>query len=407
MACLWLSISTANLSRFSKVISQHFREILKGQKALQYLFIFFVSLIPNIACSQSPFSSFNPAIPQTNSMVINVNAFTANNVVPLKAIFFDEDWDDPIRIKNRNNLDIFWKADAGIIYKGWRLAGFYRGELFLSANKDTVEILRMIRTKQKLPAGKTFNIDLEATGFSAKGIEISKNVNCGRIIEGLSIGATARYMKGEMIQAANINGVVTPTGTKTYDFDLSVDYNYDINFLYKRRDMSSPEGYGYGFDIGLSYIFSDKIKADILFMDLFGRMHWRNVPYTTADVTSRVREFDEDGYMKFRPTIRGFEGFRDFEQKIPIKTDMTVKYDDGSFILGSTINFIGSRPLYWINGGYRLSDNFAIDADYNTNYKAIGLGLIYRESRLRIYSDNVNWKKAGAMGLIFSFVIKW
>lgn len=355
------------------------------------------------ALAQSPVSGFNPAelVDALDCIFIDERAFAGNNALPLRALFFDK-WEGPFSPGARNNLDAYWKADTGLISHGWRIAGFYRGELFAETNKDTIEILRMINLEQELPVGREFKIDLKGEGFSAYGIETSKAINLDRFVTGLAVGFTARYMTGEKIQEGTIKGDATATGPESYDFDLSLDYIYDENLIYKRRDAVPGTGDGYSFDIGARYDFSKKLRGEVLVRDLLGRIYWRDVPYTTADATSDVTSFDEDGYQVYRPTISGYESYKDFTQKIPLKTDLVLIYKDGPYTVRPTVNFIEDRPLYWIDLGYRVTEKSSVNAGYNTNYRAFSIGASYKNALLSFYSSDIDLNRTNAIGLTLS-----
>lgn len=377
------------------------------------LTILLLSAFPliSLAFAQSPISGFNPAtlVDSRNSVFIDARTFWADNALPLQAIFLDKGWEGPFRPEDTNNLDVFWKTDAGIIYGGWRLAGFHRGEIFIEANKDSVEILRRLNLKQELPVGRTFDIDLKARGFSAKGIELARGFRIKGLGSGngLAVGFTARYIRGEKIQEGTIEGNATPISSKAYDFDLQLDYVYDKNFVYKRRGTVPGTGDGYSFDVGMKYNFNASLSAEILFRDILGRIYWKDVPYTTADAISATKYFDENGYMAFRPTIKGYEGNKDFTQEISLKTDITVTYKKDPFTLSSTINFIEQRPLYWMDIGYKATENLSFDIGYNTNYKSFSIGTVYKKAILKIYANDINLNSATAIGLIMSLRYEW
>jgi hypothetical protein len=361
------------------------------------------------AIAQSPFSGFNPASlsHDTNSVFIEGRTLWANNAFPLTAIFLDKGWDGPFDPKDTNRLDIFWKVDSGVTYSGWRIAAFNRGELFAEANKDAVEILRKIQLRESLPVSGKFDIRLKARGFSASGIEISKGINLNRVAAGLTAGITVRYLKGEKIQEGRIAGNVIPTGSNTYDFDLFLDYLYDHNYLYKREDAIAGSGEGYGFDIGMRYVFNEDIQAEILFRDIAGRIFWKKVPYTKANATSDVSDFDKNGYQIFRPVIRGFEGYKDFRQDIPIKTDFVLSYRRGPFMVTPTINFIEDRPLFWIILDWQAAKNFYAKTSYNFNYKVFSLGFTYKTIAFSAYLNDIIPGDIKTVGLTASAQYRW
>ncbi len=372
---------------------------------LTALFWFF----PYSGSAQTPLSGFNPAtiVDAGEGMFIEANVFGANNVFALRSLILDK-WDGHFKPNRHNTADACWKADSGVIYKRWRVAVFYRGELFIKTNKDTVEILRMVNLKQDLSAGRNFAIDLKANGFSAAGLEVSRGFPLDGILKGLSAGFTARYLRGEKIQSGTISGRVTPEASKSYDFELFLDYVYDENYVYERRDEgSSFSGDGHSLDFGLRYNMNDRFNAGVLIRDVMGRIYWRNIPYTTADATSKIKSYDEDGYQQFRPTIRGYESHKDYMQRIPLKTDIDISYALMPFVFGSTVNIIENRPLYWLSVHYHAADNFHFSVKYNANYEAFSAGLAYRAAKLEIYSSDVRLGRANAAGLTASLRYEW
>jgi len=361
-----------------------------------------------LASAQNPMCGFNPAkLPQSgDGAFLETNSFAADNALPLQAIFSDQ-WDGPFSPKTTNRLDTFWKIDSGLVYRGWKFSGFYRGELYLNTNKDTLQILRTINLKQNLAIGKEFVIDLQTTGFSASGFEIAKGIRLDNIINGLSIGFTARYLRGEKIQEGTIKGKLTPTGQKSYDFALLIDYIYDKNLLYTRRDTIPGSGHGYSFDFGLLYAFGQKWKAEVLLKDIGGRISWKDIPYTTAEAISNVKEYDEEGYQIYRPSISGYESYKNFTQKIPLKTDIIFSYRKGPFTFSPLVNFIQSRALYWINLHYTATKDLSFHTGYNINYGAFSLGASYKKTLLDIWASSINLNRAAALGLKLSARYEW
>lgn len=387
----------------------YFRVTLFYSISLKYQFIALIIILFLIfypgspIFAQSPVSDFNPAIltESPNGIFVNGKTFWADNSLPLRAIFFHK-WGGPFNPEGINRSDNYWKTEAGLIHAGWRITGFYRGELFIETNKDTIKILRMVNLKQALPTGRAFDIDMKARGFSAAGVEVSRGLDLANVSEGLSAGFTARYLRGEKIQEGKIEGSVTATGPMAYDFSLLLAYIYDKNLIYKRKNTISGIGDGYSFDIGLRYTFKDNLSTEVLFRDIGGRIFWKDVPYTTANAASDIKRYDKDGYQVYSPTIHGYEGYKDFTQKIPVKTDIVFSYKRGVFTLTPTVNLIEGRPLYWIETAYQRSSNSSIMAGYNINYRAVSIGYTYHKVLFNIYLSDMDLSRANAIGLELS-----
>ncbi|MCL0085645.1 hypothetical protein M1N69_05815 [Thermodesulfovibrionales bacterium] len=82
-------------------------------------------------------------------------------------------------------------------------------------------------------------------------------------------------------------------------------------------------------------------------------------------------------------------------------------YTKDSFWISPTINFIENRPLYWINIGYKPTENLSFDIGYNINYRSLSMGIAYKEVFLEIHTDNVNLEEAMAIGLSMSLRYEW
>ena len=389
--------------------------LLSGKKIPGFVFtlclLFLVALLNCIseAHANSPMSGFNPTYlaDTPDGLTVQARTFWANSALPLRSIYFDKWEEGNFSPDTVNSADTWWQADTGIVYNSWRLAALYRGELFLETNRDTIEVLHLIETRQKLPVGRTFSIDLEAEGFSAYGIELAKGLNLDGILPGLRTGIAVRYLNGEMIQNAKIMGSATPTGPKTYDFDLLLDYTYDRSIIYRRRNTVPGRGDGFSFDVGLDYAWKEKFGGSLLVRDLFGRIFWKDMPYTYADATSEVKTYDNHGYQTFRPTIRGFEGYRSFTQKIPLKTDIDLWYREGPITLTTTLNLVEDRPLYWVDLALRPFPDLLVSAGYNINYEAMVIGITYRNATVRLTADEVELSRAKALGFEFTVPYEW
>ncbi len=353
----------------------------------------------------SPLSGFNPADLSgvAGAVFFEGRGFAADNAgIPAPGLL-GNDWGATAAPQPSNRALAYWDTKAGAAYRGWRIAGFYRGEFYIDANRDTVDFLSMINRRAPLPVGRVFDINLSSNGFSAKGIEVSKGIE---LLKGLSAGLTARYISGGMLQFGRLTGSATPTAPNSYDFNYLLDYNYDRNVIYPRR-AAPGEGNGYSFDLGLRYRANGNLSAGLLLRDLAGRIYWTNVPFSTVDATSNVKSFDSSGYQRYRPTVEGFEGFRDFTQHIPFKADADVTATLGPVTVSPQLNIINGRPLYWLFFGYRPTPATSLSAGYNANYEAWSIGAAYKKSMLSVYSSGLDPVRAPAFGAALTLRWDW
>lgn len=382
-------------------------------RAAQWAALIFYSylsfcLLPS-ARAQNPLSGFNPATlaGETKGVFFEARAFCAENTLTLQPLLIEDQKNGPFRPGKDNSADAAWKTASGLIWHGWKFAAIYRGEMYMKANQDTLEILRLIDRKKNLPVGREFKVDLQAQGFSAFGVEVSKGMKCNILIPGLSAGFAARYLQGEMIQEGKIKGKVTPISRKSYNFDLLIDYVYDDNLVYERRETIPGSGTGYSFDLGLQYVAGTWFKGEVLWRDIGGRMFWKDTPYTTAHANSKTREYDSQGYQIYRPTIRGYESYKDYVQNIPLKTDILLSFQAGPFTLTPSVSFIENRQFSWIDLDYRIVKNFSLRAGYNPDYQAFSLGIACGKISLTVSGSDTDIATTQFLGLMLSLQYPW
>lgn len=357
------------------------------------------------ASAQNPISGFNPADLAGTSYGIffGGGAFTADNARMPMIKLFENDWGAPGHPQDNNRAIALWDSDIGALFSGWRLAVFHRGEFLIKADRDTLDFLRMINTKEPLPTGRAFDISLSADGFSAEGVELSKGIE---VFKGLSAGVTARYLYGDMVQSGTVSGSVLATSPSTYDFNFLIDYNYDSNLVYSRKAVPGI-GNGYSFDFGLRYTAGTFFNAGVLVRDILGRIYWRNVPYTTATAVSNVVSLDSSGYQRYSPTIQGFEGYRDFTQRIPMKVDIDLNGSIGPLTVSPNVNIINGMPLYWVFLDYKVTPKTSFNAGYNVNYRTYSLGVAYKKSLLSVYTSHIAPNKAASLGIKLLIWFEW
>jgi hypothetical protein len=364
-------------------------------------------ICPRPCSGTSPISGYNPARlgAEGNGVFITSTAFLADTALPVWS-FLDDTWNGSFSATDRAVADTYWKAETGAIVNSWRVAGFNRGELFIDTNRDTVEFFYRNKKHLDLPTGKQYDINLAASGFAAYGVEISYGRKLDALITGLAAGVTLRYLNPQTLQDGAVTGIVTPNGPKSYDFDLKLDYAYGRNILYKRKDEHLGHGYGYSADAGLLFQ-SPHLRLEALVRDIAGTIVWNSVPYTNAVAGSDTITTSPDGYQEFRPTIHGFEGHKEYRQRIPIKTDLIAKYGYGPVAATCTVNFIETRPLYWLEAEYRFSDSAALSIGYNVNYSAVIAGANIAGFELDVVTDEVTFSAAKALGLRLSYKYSW
>ncbi|GFO53181.1 hypothetical protein GMSM_01880 [Geomonas sp. Red276] len=359
------------------------------------------------AYGASPLSGFNPArlAGGGREAFVETSAFAGDTALPLAGINNDS-WNGSFTPREPGHGEAYWNLAGGVVFDGFRVAAVNRGEWFLKANRDTQDFFYRIKKHLDLPVGKTYHIDLSINGFAASGVEISYGRSLGALLPGLSVGATVRYLRPATMQDGSVKGTVTPTGPKSYDFNLNVNYQYDRNILYRRRNTTVGDGVGYSADLGVAFQ-RDAFRCGVLARDLAGEIIWYAVPYTDAVASTDRLTTSPDGYQNFSPTISGYEGNKRFHQRIPLKIDFEAGYSAGDLDGLFTVNLVDDEPHYWLEGSYRLGSRSSVSLGYNVEYSAVKVGFAFHDFSVSVLCDDVRVAAAKAFGGELAYHYSW
>lgn len=359
------------------------------------------------ALAAPPLAGYNPAeLPYSPSgPFVEASVFAADNVLPVMSIV-DDSWRGDFTPANRNHADLYWKTAAGVAADGWRVAAFNRAEFFIKSNRDAIEFIYLTKKKRDLTTDRTYAADLDANGFIANGVEVSHGRKLDRIIPGLSAGLTFRFMDATYLQDGSVTGYVVPLGPRSYDYNLYLDYAYSKNIIYDREGEHLGDGYGFSADIGVSYR-KGGWRADLLLRDLGGGIYWQSAPYTTANAVTPTTSTSTNGYQDFTPSIRGFEGNKRYRQEIPLKTDITMGYEEGPFSGSAAVILLRDQPRTWLEAGYAPNEKVRLSLAYNLEYSAISYALAAYGFKLGITIDGLEVREANALGLQMSYLYSW
>ncbi len=328
-------------------------------------------------------------------------AFFGNRMLPVDPFFGR--WEGPVDIEDRNLVHSRALVEVFAGKGSWEVSLGARGEVSLVGNRDAAEVVRLLKRKEDLPTGNTYNVDLEASGFVAEELRVAKRWDVGAV-PGLSAGVGLGLLRGERIQDGTVGGTLAVTGRLAYDFALNLDYAYDINYLYDvSLGRGGLEGYGFASDAGIRYRrgpWDLSLRAE----DLLTRIYWRRVNVTEAFASNGRRWFDSEGFVHYDPIITGFEGKRRRTQKVATKAaaEATYSRERVAVTVGSdwmrdiafpraAVGLRGSPRSGW----WRLA--------YDVYFRMGGVQYDGGRYGFALFSDDVRLKRSGAAGLEASF----
>lgn len=114
-----------------------------------------------------------------------------------------------------------------------------------------------------------------------------------------------------------VSGGMAYQSNNAVQADLMVDYLYDEDKLLDRPlTGSSPRGWGVSVDAALYWeakswlAADDRLRMTLLSRDLWRRIKWSRVPYTSVTVVNGEQLLDEQGNINGRPLLQGVESYR-------------------------------------------------------------------------------------------------
>lgn len=363
--------------------------------------------------NDSPLSTFNPAVipinfsPKArNNINTHNHLIMANQALSIHKLF--NNWEGPFNPKNTNTALMSSEMELTFGRDIWRLSYINRIELFLWASRGLMELIWYDKNKKALPLNKDFSLCLEGNGFAAHGIKFSygkafsymknKKIGCGIAMS---------FLKGNRVQKIFMQGEAHVSGTKDYDYYGDMTYYYNHNYLYDRKDIDNGNGNGVTFDIGLGMDITKRLSASLVLHDIWGMIWWQDVPYTNASFDSHNKEYDEDGYVKYNPSIYGRESTDDFTQRIYPKTNLCFNYHMNKWAVLISSDFIEKDiyPEAYFN--YYFSDSMSLNCGYCLFFSQIKAGIRYHMFYLGISFDEIDPKRAKAISLCIDFDLRF
>ena len=340
----------------------------------------------------------NPAVnPGQPGLTADVSGFAFSDPVSLKA--FGERWQGPFTPR-KGEQGLLGSFKAALTYRkeGSEVGLWHQQRILMVSNKDTVEFLRTTKSREELPIGRTYDLEMAVNGIQRTGLTLSQSwilVASSSLTWSVGVGGKGWY--ANQGQSGLIRGAATATGSKTYDFNLTVDYRYTKNLLYD-LPVPSSAGAGFGGLLGTELQgegWSLQAAAD----DLGSRTWWKALPFTNADAKSQRQHYDSSGYLKFDPTIEGIEGEKDWVQRTPTAWMTRASWNRGSWRLGARVERISNFTFYAWEGSFQWTETDRMQLTYEPRTRSWGLGWAGKQARVGIAIQSWDISRSRSLGL--------
>ncbi len=328
-----------------------------------------------------------------------VQAFAADDPVSLHDLF--NKWQGSFHPKEGANLAIDdIRTDIGISLKSWGYLGYtYRHHSIVETNRDTVLLAWQQLNDIGFTTGKRYALDISIEGFEADGVLYAKSFEVFKREKGsLSVGFGIELLRGRNIQDGYLNGSAVANSEKDYDFSAVADYRYSENYLYN-LNVKKPDGYGYTTHLSLRYRYGD-FRLNLLVNDLYGKIVWKDLPYSYVNVNSSNKSYDDNGYVIYNPTISGVEKYIDYTQRLYTKYRAEGSYSlSAQTMLTAGVDAAKERVFPYIAAAHSFTRHLEASLSYESRFGMFGIDLRYKALRLALKSDGIDHPSALALTL--------
>ncbi len=254
---------------------------------------------------------------------------------------------------------------------------------------DTAHFLNLTENQLPLQVNDQFELYIGADKSASKGFRFGYNT---WLKEDVEITAFFSLLKPTNLQYGSLNGSAIVIDSNDYDFSFNSDLVYQDDPLYG-RETENLSGQGYSFDLAFHYIVNERWNINLELFDLAGKLEIDDAAFTTADATSDIKNFDENGFVIFDPAISGIEGNKSFTFKFNMQSHLTLDYklsNENSIVFQhhhyTNINF---QELNYVQRSYtnQLAWNLIPEL------KAFGITFKTPNYSISLTMDNLDYKK--------------
>ncbi len=291
---------------------------------------------------------------------LRVDTFIYSEAITIKAL--GDNWRAPLH--GGEVAMATGRMEAGVSWGQWQLGAIRREDYFYRFDADTARLIHASKNKIPLTPGDEYNIALATNSQQSYGMKLGYRL---ALHTGLNGTLAVSLLRGTEMMDGGLQGSARVIDDKDYDIAFDVDYRYSEDALFDRQ-TARPDGAGYAIDLALSWQATPQWRLDFTGLDLLARITWYNAPFTRASGNSDNKEYDDNGYVVYKPAISGLESNRDATQTLP-------------------------RKLF-LNSHYQLTRQLALLAEYSDydiqRFFSAGLAFHLNDSQIALLYDVAN-----------------
>ncbi len=208
----------------------------------------------------------------------------------------------------------FGRAEAGVRYGDVSVGALYRYEVYARSSRSASELIWRSETDRDIPAGRRWPLRLDINQVSMRGVAFGYTFSPTP-----SLTLTTHF---QLLNATEMIDGQVSGGIDTYEEDYQgqahLSYFYTRDALWD-RPTKRRRGRGAALDLHALWQINPQHRLRLRLLDGLNGIYWRDMYYTTADLTSDRVAYDDDGQLNVRAAMTGYEGNRHYWQRLPVK----------------------------------------------------------------------------------------
>ena len=374
----------------------------RGASRLARLFFALCAAAPAASSSQ-PESVLALHDPSANGggagVAARFQAFVGDDPLPMAQ--YKKDWQGEYRPRDGDNSGLLSaRAELAVQAGGWELAGLRRREIAIRMNRDTTDLMRLYKSKTDAAVDTHFAVDAEYRAVDLSGWRIGRawRWRSGDAAS-LAAGIAWSELTASHTRDGNIAGSFDALGAGSYRHRIAYDDAWDRK-TYPFQTPGTPSARGTALDVALAWEEDGGARYSLVGNDLFGRLHWHDLPGTQASsASSGTTVTDADGYINYRPALSGRNARRNVLQRLPERWALGAALPWREFTLyGSLARQQGER-FALLGAAWNYSALGRLQADYDLRFGTLGISWSWRQLHVGLRSSARSLETAHAYGL--------
>ena len=345
-----------------------------------------------------PFSTPLDAGNGKPAAALSLQAFAGNDPVSLQQ--FAGDWQGDYHPRSGRNLGILSaRMELGAHWEGWSVGRVARRDILVDFSRDTTDLYHLYKTRQAAPAGETFALDARYLAYGAEGWRLAKAWTWqGAAGESWSLGLGYATYGNTAMRVGSANGNIQSLGGGDYRYALNYSDAYTSN-VYPFIKPGQPSGHGQSWELGGRWCSAGGTRITLLGNDLFGRMHWREIPTTVARADTSTASTGADGYIAYQPALSGRNRREDWSLGLSPRWLIEAEVPVNNVRLLTSVSALEGNVFPLAGARWRLAGNWQIQADYDFRFETVGVRLQHPLGFLALRTDSAHLSQAKAYGL--------